>query len=174
MRVCMLIFVSFFVVPIGWGVAQEDEDTIGEHQVEEFGLTLRYRGDAKPSFFLRTTPLVAGDWSFTGETETHYLGSLSYPTENTAEYGPGTAGVPFVVSNLKIRKSDDMPIDLTERYPGLVLRDPDPDTPLSMRGDDTVYELVGYAMDPLDTSVKYSMLFQRNSKLRYRVPKSDE
>lgn len=174
MRALFVLIVLVLGVDLAWAVPQDSEETIREHEVAELGLTLIYAGEKEPVEFLKATPLVAGDWDFSEETKTHFIGSLSYPTENTVDYRRGIAGVPFVVDNVKIRKREDMPVDLTQRQLGVVLRDPDPETALSRRGDGTVYELVGHATDPNDTSAKYGFLFQRNLKLRYEAPEDDE
>lgn len=174
------VLIGFCLVAVDSAVGQsetdtQDANTIAEHELEEFGVTLLYAGDKKPKQFLTETPCVVGtSWQFTSETDEYYVGTLSYPTENTVDYRDRNSQQYFVVNRLRIRKQEGLPIDLSTNQVAIVLRDPSPGKPLSSQGDDTLYELVGFATDPADTAAKYTLLFKHTPELRFRQADDDE
>ncbi|MDB4778078.1 hypothetical protein OAG68_01330 [bacterium] len=176
------IIVVFVFAATTLGKYQEcDEQMPDKHQLAEFGLTLFYAGDKEPNQFLTETPCVAGiSWKCSEETEEYFVGELHYPTENTADYD-NRAPQYYMVSNIKIRKQKGLPIDLSNNQHALVLRDPSPETPLSTRGDDTIYELVGFVdveaigegAGQVVQKSDYGFLFRNNAELRY-TPGTDD
>lgn len=182
LSVSILVVLAFSTVTCGNPQECETEKPV-EHQLDEFGLTLYFAGDQEPKEFLAATPCVAGVWwKCREETEEYFIGELHYPTENTADYDAGASQY-CMVMEIKIRKQDEMPIDLAEYRSSLVLRDPAPDTPLSVRGDGTIYELVGFeepkaegeqAATELKETGDPGFLFQRNAELKYTPPTKDQ
>ena len=146
------------------------------HKSEKYGLNFFYVGDKSVKEFLATTPCVSGVWwKFHREDEDHYIGELHYPTENTANYqGEGEKRSPqyYMVFGIKVRKQEGLPIDLKTFRGALVLRDPNPTTPLSIEGDESSYELVGYQDMQRKKEGKYGFLFSQNEELKYVPPKN--
>lgn len=141
------------------------------------GLLFCYAGSQPIDAFLKSTPCVSGVWwRCHKETKTYWVGELHYPTENTGNYKPakGTPPSPryYMVTNLRIRKRAGLPIDLRTFRGALVLKDPAPDKPLSVLGDGTVYELVGY-QDRAHKRGRYQHLFARHPEFRYQPPPVD-
>ena len=168
------------VVPV-WVSAQAAAEERGMsnerpaiHKSEKFGLNFYYAGDQSVKEFLNTTPCVSGvSWRFHKEDDEHYIGELHYPTENTGNYDAenprARSPMYYMVTGLKIRKQKDLPLDLKTYRGTLVLRDPSPQTPLAVRGDDTAYELVGFQKNEKPDG-KSGFLFSQHEDLKYIPP----
>lgn len=151
-----------------------DEKPAAFKRDAKLGLVMCYAGTQTVRAFLKSTPCVSGTWWHCHrEGKECWIGTLHYPTENTADYKPakGKRGAPryYVAIELKIRKRAGLPIDVGTFRGALVLKDPKPGTPLAVNGDDTIYELVGY-QDMQNKKASPTHLFVMHPELRY-VPK---
>ena len=72
-------------------------------------------GDAMPEEFIRTHPCMTGSWEGVKETDTHWIGRLYYPSDNTKDE------VNFMTADFKIKKDAQIKIDLSKWKGTLIL-----------------------------------------------------
>jgi len=129
-------------------------------RVPEWGLISVYPEERSFQSYVNSHPCVAGEWFYKSETETHWIGALSYPTQNT-----DPAGARYWQSGVRIAKRPGLTIDLSQASSGVtsvVLLKPAKDT--------DAYELVAYS-DPAfkDSQSRSHLLFSKHPALRYQT-----
>lgn len=96
-----------------------------------------YDADQVPAEFIRSHPVVVGNFFGTGETETHWLGAIHHPRENSNETDY------YVALDVKVKKTPKFkPVRGTYR---ILLLKPSVDSDIGKPGN--VYTVVGYSTD---------------------------
>jgi hypothetical protein len=79
------------------------------------GLNFINIGEGKPEDFMRAHPCMTGSWEGVRETDTHWIGRLYYPSDNTKEE------INFMTADFKIKKDAQIKIDLSKWKGTLIL-----------------------------------------------------
>jgi hypothetical protein len=122
-------------------VAAEEKPAQADKQA--YGFKFLYAEKVAPREYLQQHPCICGSWVFEKETDTHWIGSLSYPTGNVPPAFPTDKEPAFEVKHVKVAKLKNPPIDLKTYKGPLILLQSDASvrfaTPKSL---DSTFQLV--------------------------------
>jgi hypothetical protein len=100
-------------------------------------LTFIYEANQTPAEYIRLHPIVVGNFVYSGETDTHWLGSIHHPRENTSKIDY------YIISEVKVKKTTKFK-PTSHKYRILILK---PSVITDIGKPNTVYKAVGYSID---------------------------
>jgi hypothetical protein len=134
----------------------------------KLGLVLVYPEKGGATEYFQKHPCVSGGWQFKSETETHWIGSLNYPTGNVPPAYPTDNEAAFVVGPLKVAKKPGLVIDMKKWQGTVVLLMADTKERFGTKKSlATSFELVAYQIPP-DRAAKATFLFKKRAELLYQ------
>jgi hypothetical protein len=136
-----------------------------EPHPEALGFRFFYPDKLSPKAFLQNHPCISGTWRFKNETDTHWVGALSYPTGNVAPPYPTGSEPAFLVQPIKVEKQKGLPVNLKTWQGAVILQQADPavrfGTPKSLASG---FKLVAIETAPGKAT---GFLFQKHKELKF-------
>ena len=122
--VCHMLVLS---MAIHLGAAEQPHQAADAQQIAKVtkliqNLEFIHLGDMKAGDFMRAHPCMTGSWEGVKETDTHWIGRLYYPSDNTKD------GSAYMTADFKIKKDAEIKIDLSKWKGRLILLMPKPDS----------------------------------------------
>jgi hypothetical protein len=97
----------------------------GAAKQEAYGFRFLYAEKVSPEDYLKKHPCVSGGWRYEKETDTHWIGVLSYPTGNVPPTYPTGREAAFQVGRIKVAKEKGLGVDLKTWRGAVILLQPD-------------------------------------------------
>ena len=133
-----------------------------------YGYRFLYKAKVTPKEYLQKHPCVSGVWRCKEETDTHFVGVLSYPTGNVPPAFPEKDEPAFQVQPVKIAKMKGLPINLKTWTGPVILLQADARVRFATKESlESTFKLVGYEAAK---SKGEGFLFKKHGELEYKNP----